>query len=102
MIDITNKGSKNMFKILIGNKSDLVDERQVTEEEGQDFANKNAMEFFETSAKSGKFVPEAFVKLTTQILQMVEKDNIASARQGSFKLDKGEQITTETKKKKCC
>jgi GTPase SAR1 family protein len=102
MIDITNKGSKNMFKILIGNKSDLGDKRQVTEEEGQDFANKNAMEFFETSAKNGEFVPEAFVKLTSQILQMVEKDNIASARQSSFKLEKGEQITTETKKKKCC
>ena len=91
-----------MFKILIGNKSDLVDKRQVTEEEGQDFANKNAMEFFETSAKSGEFVPEAFVKLTSQILQMVEKDNIASARQSSFKLERGEKITTETKKKKCC
>ena len=39
--------------ILIGNKSDLNDNRKVTKEEGMKFAKKNGMVFFETSAKKG-------------------------------------------------
>ena len=98
LIDITNKGNKNMYKILIGNKSDLEDDRQVTFEEGQDFANKNGMDFFETSAKTGAFVQEAFEKLANQILQISEKK---SRRQSSFTIKKGEDINIQKKRKFC-
>jgi small GTP-binding protein len=55
--------------ILIGNKSDLTDQRTVTEERGKEVANKiKASHFIETSAKRGENIEEAFTLLVNQIL----------------------------------
>jgi small GTP-binding protein len=55
--------------ILIGNKSDLTDQRTVTEERGKEIANKiKASHFIETSAKMGENIEEAFSLLVNQIL----------------------------------
>ena len=55
--------------ILIGNKSDLTDQRIVTEERGKEIANKiKASHFIETSAKMGENIEEAFSLLVNQIL----------------------------------
>jgi hypothetical protein len=37
-------------KILIGNKSDMVDAKVIDRERGQEMATENNMDFFETSA----------------------------------------------------
>ena len=102
LIDISNKGNKYMYKILIGNKSDLEEQRQVTYEEGKEFADVNGMDFFETSAKNTTGVQEAFDKLTDEILVIYEK-NKASMRRKSFKI-KGESICIENEPTKngCC
>ena len=39
--------------MVVGNKSDLVDTRQVSYEEGVNFAEKHQVAFLETSAKNG-------------------------------------------------
>ena len=50
-----------MLIILVGNKNDLADKRQVTKEEAEAFARKNDLIFFETSAKTSSGVEETFV-----------------------------------------
>lgn len=45
-------GNETMMFILIGNKSDLEDYREVSKQEGEEFAQKNDMLFLETSAKT--------------------------------------------------
>ena len=45
-----------MIILLVGNKSDIKMEREVSTAEGQEFANKHNLIFFETSAKSGSNV----------------------------------------------
>jgi Ras-related protein Rab-1A len=102
IIDINNKGSKYMHKILIGNKCDLEEERRVTFEEGKNYADINGMDFYETSAKSAKYVQEVFEKLAIEILSNYEK-NKNNIRRKSFKI-KGESICIEyePKKKTCC
>jgi hypothetical protein len=47
--------------VLIGNKCDLVQHRQVTQEQGQALANEYGWSFLETSAKTGQNVTEAFM-----------------------------------------
>ena len=51
---------KTIFMILVGNKCDLDEERQVTTEEGEEFAIKYGLRFFETSAKTSVNVNELF------------------------------------------
>ena len=52
--------SKSICVILIGNKKDLEDKRQVSYEEGENFAKENGLMFLETSAKTAYNVVEAF------------------------------------------
>ncbi|MHA1985823.1 MAG: Rab family GTPase [Promethearchaeota archaeon] len=55
--------------ILIGNKTDLSDQRVVPTEKGKDLAeNIQASHFIETSAKMGENIEEAFLLLVKQIL----------------------------------
>ena len=58
--------------VLIGNKVDLEDNRQVSYEEGSVFAEKNGMLFFETSAKTGKNIEEIFLKSSMEIAKKID------------------------------
>ena len=66
--------------ILIGNKCDLEDERQVGLDEivkkGEDFK----IESFETSAKTGEGVEDAFETLFTKVLKKVYQKNKKSKK----------------------
>ncbi len=54
--------------ILLGNKNDLVDARQVTDEELEAVARRLTATWTTTSAKNGENVEQAFIDLTTHIL----------------------------------
>ena len=53
-------GNPDMVIMLIGNKSDLDQRRQVSTEEGERFAKDNNLIFMETSAKTAFNVEEVF------------------------------------------
>jgi len=56
--------------LLIGNKSDLVSQRMISNEDGMKLADKiNASKFIETSAKLGENVDNAFKSLVSEILE---------------------------------
>ena len=50
-----------MTIMIVGNKSDLDERRQVSTEEGERFAKENGLIFMETSAKTAHNVEESFV-----------------------------------------
>ena len=67
-----NNGPSTITLVLVGNKIDLEDKRQVTYEEGEDFANRNNMQFFETSALNGTNIDKLFNDTVESINRKIE------------------------------
>ncbi|OHT05935.1 small GTP-binding protein [Tritrichomonas foetus] len=55
--------------VLLGNKCDMVGDRQVSSEKGRELANKIGCEFYETSAKTGINIKDAFTAIMRVIVQ---------------------------------
>ena len=75
--EIEKYSQAGVCKILVGNKCDIEDRRQVTFEEGQEFANQFSMPFLETSAKATHNVEMAFDTMTKEIKEkMMSKPGV--------------------------
>ena len=102
LIEIEKNSSDKVLKILLGNKCDLSDDREIQSEEGKAFAIRNGMEFMETSAKMNTNVSEAFETLGKLMIEFNSKGNNNNSQNGegkSFKANAGKDLNT---KKKCC
>ena len=93
---------KEIQIILIGNKKDLEDKRQVQTEEGQALADKNGLLFLETSAKTAVNVSEAFIKSAQKILEMIQKTGIDPTLPGKNVKITVDDDDEEEQKKGCC
>eukprot|EP01095_Lingulamoeba_sp_RSL-Kostka_P000535 TRINITY_DN10810_c3_g1_i1.p1 TRINITY_DN10810_c3_g1~~TRINITY_DN10810_c3_g1_i1.p1 ORF type:complete len:189 (+),score=70.26 TRINITY_DN10810_c3_g1_i1:159-725(+) len=69
------KDSDNVPIVLVGNKSDLVSERQVTAEAFKEKAEKYNVPFIETSAAVRKNVDEAFAKSVEEVRRIRNINN---------------------------
>ena len=90
----TNKA--DVSKVLIGNKSDLSGERQVTVEDDQYLADTMKCKYFEASAKSGENIAEALDEIA-RVSYINYTNN--ELRVDSIVLNKEAK---EKKKKSCC
>ncbi len=60
--------------LLVGNKCDLTDKRQVEYSVAKAYASSNNMEYFEVSSKTGEQVQQALLYLT---IKMMEKSDFS-------------------------
>jgi small GTP-binding protein len=65
---VLNNSGENVKIALVGNKIDL--EREVTYNEGQEFAMSNKMLYFETSAKENIGIDEMIRKFTLEVIEV--------------------------------
>ena len=70
---IDNTGVNNI--IIVGNKSDLTNERKVQNEAGKDYAKTQNLQYFETSAKNGDNIEGAFEYIAKMIYQKQKRHN---------------------------
>lgn len=102
---IKNTARKNASMLIIGNKSDLNEDREVTTEQGKQFAAKNGIDYLETSSKMHIGVDEAFETLVKKILEQREiEEGLSDKNEGG---SKGVQLGNtkekgENKEKRCC
>jgi Ras-related protein Rab-7A len=64
--------------VVLGNKIDRENERKVDSREAKDWcSNNNNIGFYETSAKEGVSVEQAFLEIAKKALKRIETNNIA-------------------------
>ncbi|KAK1309358.1 Ras-related protein RABA6b [Acorus calamus] len=69
-------GDHDMVIVLIGNKSDLGEAREVAEEEGRGFAELEGIFFLETSALNNTNVEEAFLEMIHRIHKITSQKSL--------------------------
>ena len=88
--EVQNNSSKTILIVLVGNKIDLKENRDISFDEGKELANRNGIIFMETSAKTGEGVEEIFKKTVQEISRKIEDNyfNLDSENCGISKDDK--------------
>jgi Ras-related protein Rab-2A len=74
--DTSENCAKEMVVMLIGNKCDLTEDRQVSREEGEAFALRHGLIFMETSAKTAENVEEAFIGTAREIMARITNGDL--------------------------
>ena len=98
---------KNIKTILVGNKCDLVKERKISYEEGENLKKKHKLDYFmEASAKTGNNAKNILIEAAkilykgySEIKNNEENNILNDSQSNSQKLDSEKSVK---KKKKCC
>ena len=105
--DLKAAADKKLSIIIIGNKCDLEDQRQVNKEQGEDKAKNYEVAFMETSAFSGENLDKAFEKMMNEVFKKCHEEMISEGDvdivgpSKDISLDKTKP-KDEGQKKKCC
>ncbi|VDL79782.1 unnamed protein product [Nippostrongylus brasiliensis] len=73
--DVRTERGSDVIIMLVGNKTDLGDKRQVSTEEGQRKANELNVMFIETSAKAGYNVKQLFRRIAGALPGIIKEDD---------------------------
>ena len=87
---------------IVGNKLDLTEERQVTANEAQTLANNLKVPYFETSAKTGTGVSEAFMQIARNIYNKVITNELIVDQELRIDIDSDGDVDNPVQKKGCC
>ena len=103
--EIRKNSDENCIIFLIGNKIDLEDERKISTNEAQLFANRQKIKYFETSAVKNQKVEEVFKKLLNEVNEkrkLNEYNNVIVKDTTPIVLKNNLQITRENNKDSIC
>ena len=100
--DLKAAADKKLSIIIIGNKCDLEDQREITKEQGEEKAKSFGFSFIETSALSGENLEKGFEMLIKEIYQKYKVE-----QRGGDDMDLGGgaeeiKIGRASDRKKCC
>lgn len=85
--------------MLVGNKTDLGEEREVTFQEGKEFAESKSLLFMESSAKLNYQVSEIFNTIAQELLQRAGDGQSSSPQEGeAVVLNQGPTV----RPRQCC
>ena len=107
MNDIDKFAKEGVYKILVGNKSDLEEQRKVPTIKGKQLADEYGIPFLETSAKKNENIEKLFIDSTRAFIDKQAKigNEGFSQKMGSSSTRvnlTSEKNETHSKKKFCC
>ena len=101
--EIKKNTSKNIVKVLIGNKIDLNDKRVISFDEAKEFADNNSMKYIETSAKTSTNVDQAFGLIGVELMKSFKGNEEKNINKKNVVLSNSEAVTDNKQiKKGCC
>ena len=107
--DLKNQANPNVRVFLVGNKSDLENERVVSKEEGEKFKDEKKLDrFFETSAKTGENARSALLEAAKLLYKdyLKAKQSLANGEEQNDDNQKGDKLERKKDNKKgkkgCC
>lgn len=119
--EIKTKGNSDILLMLIGNKADIENKREVTKEMANEFCERNNIKIFmEASAKTGYNVDNIFKEATKILLEQHQRQKIYIYRPESMRhieyheeeldktrtkeivLSESDSFFTQKKKRRCC
>lgn len=106
--ELRSHSDANIFIMLVGNKSDLKEQRQVTTEEATEFAEGHGVALMETSALESTNVESAFSMVLSEIHRVVSRKALDADSEGGSAPGIGTSILvpqgTDAKKRSstCC
>ena len=104
--DLTSTADKKLTIVVIGNKCDLEDQRQITKEQGEEKANKLQVAFLETSAFSGENLDKAFEMMMNEIYKKCHEEMLAEGDvdiiEGGQDINLARKNDNSEAKRKCC
>lgn len=92
--NIEMHATQDVELMILGNKCDIADKRQVSKEKGEQLALQHSIKFMETSAKATINIEEAFTTLARDIKLKMEK------RMEDSNLNRGYQLSKEDPNKR--
>ena len=101
LIEIEKNASKNVLKVVIGNKTDLENRRVITYNQGKEFADTYGLKFIETSAKKNLNVNEAFETLGRELM-IASAEKKVTKQKPNKKISVAQAQDLNTKKKGGC
>ena len=95
------KNINEMALVLVGNKIDLKENREVTFEDAELFAKQNNIKYFETSAEENIGIDEVMNYIVGECVSIIKKRNEDAFRES---IQESNMILSNfnSKKKKCC
>jgi len=102
LTDARTLANNNCAIVVVGNKADLKEQREVTHVEACRFAQENDLIFLETSALSGEGVDEAFMQCARKILAGIESGNVQVDGAAKTSSDVGKSDVGDTAANSSC
>ncbi|KAL5247303.1 hypothetical protein ACHWQZ_G019242 [Mnemiopsis leidyi] len=98
--ELKDIGTDGMILVVVGNKADLSPQRKVSVPEIESFVNDHGIAYFETSAKTGENIEDAFLHICRTVPEALIRCPPAPTR--NIRLDDSFDTPQQRTKKKCC
>ena len=102
--DLKINSDHNITLLLIGNKKDLEDKREVSKEEGEEKAKTFGLGFIETSACTGENIDKAFETMLKEVFNKNFTNNNSEEELNYINIGKNIELDEQPQEKKssCC
>lgn len=98
--ELQNKTDVGLCIVIVGNKTDLKEQRVVTKEEAEKYAKANGFQYLETSALTDDGIKEGFITLANEIYKITYEGDGLEDRKNTVSIKINNEIENDESEKK--